>query len=243
MHNRTQYSLSRLFVVIAIACVICGIIRITGRYSIGLHLAFCLAGWLLSRLGHAHLGGLIPALVGADFLAVITIDWVYFCNPEDWLGGRSLVVALATLLTFVGSIVFAIVGAKQKVHWKTQLAFAFATFVALLAWHIMVPPIGGANVSRVRKADAAANSTAALKAVRLVDKVCLQLGRIPDAAEMNNLLPEPLPLVRHFNQEAERIRYRRLRNGSYELSYPAYSWDMFIYSSSESQKGWQRIPF
>jgi hypothetical protein len=245
-HDSTiRFSLRHMFGVTAFIALTLGVVSYTGSIAYGIHLSLCLAGWVMWRIGHGHLGGLIPALLGGDLLLCLSVGWI-MSGSEDFLGIRVIMGVFASLFVFVGVGVLLWISTKKRRFWKHQIAIAAAILFILAVWWAAVPMLGNATIARRQTADIAANNLATAKAIAMVEKVRQQIGAVPDESALSELLKEPLPSVR-WDGLSDQIRYARTSDATYQLIYFDISMLLFpdyvIYDSATPKKGWYRIPF
>lgn len=234
-----------MFGVTAFITLTLGVVSCTGSIAIGIHLSLCLTGWLMWRIAHGHLGGLIPALLGGDLLLCLSVGWIT-SGSEDPFGIQVFTGAFASLFVFVGVGVLLWVSTKKRRFWKHQIAIAATILFILAVWWAAVPMLGNATIARRQAADIAANKLATAKAIAMVEKVRQQIGAVPDEGTLSDLLQEPLPSVR-WDGRSRQIEYKRTGDTTYQLSYLDVAMLLFpdyvIYDSAAPKKGWCRIPF
>ena len=236
-----RFSLLHLFGVTTLVAFILGMVSYTGSIPLGIHLSLCLTGWLMRRFLHAHLGGVIPALLGGDVLLCSSFGWAHR-GSEDFLGLRAVFVVIASLVVLVGLGVLVWVGTKRQQFWKQQIAIAATIAVVLAAWWSAVPTLGNAAIARRRASDIAANTAATAKALALVEEARQRTGTTPDEGELKGLLPS----VR-WDGVSVQIEYHRIDDTRYWLNYSdpsGLSWiggTDVIYNSATPNKGWYRV--
>jgi hypothetical protein len=239
-----RFSLLELFGVTSFVALILGIVSYTGSILVGIHLSLCLTGWLMRRLLHGQLGGIIPALLGGDFLLCSSVAWVHH-GSEDFMGIHKMLDVIATLVVCVGLGALVWVGIKRQRFWKQQIAIATIIAVILAAWWIAVPALGNAAIARRRASDIAANKVATARAIAMVEEVRQRSGMTPNEDGLRELLREPLPSVR-WDGLSGQIQYHRTGDTTFQLSYidpSMFFGDIVIYDSATPKKGWYRITF
>lgn len=239
-----RFSLRQLLTVTGYLAFTVAVVVNTGSIALGIHLSLGLVGWIMWRFAHGHLGGIIPALLGGDFLLCSSVVWVVQ-GSEDFMGVRSMFNVLASLLVLVGLAGLIWIGMTEQRFWKHQMGIAAAIGCILVAWWIAIPALGHAAIASRRAADTAANNLAAAKGIVLVEDVRKRTGTTTDADRLEELLTEPIPSVR-WDGNSQQIRYQRTGDTTYQLSYIDSSmfWgDTVTYDSATPTKGWYRIPF
>jgi len=245
-HNSPiQFSLRQMFGVTGFVAFTLGMVSYTGSTAVGVHLSLCLIGWVMWRIVHVGLGGLVLIILGADILACRAVDWIVN-GSEDFLGAQEMFNWFASLLVLAGAGWLLIKASKKQGCHGRQAAVAVVALSSLIAWWAVVPTLGNNAIARRRAADNAANNKAVADAIAMVEQVVKQSGTTPDEDELIELLGEPLPSVR-WDGISREIRYRRMSETTYQLSYldPGgilFS-DIITYDSNTPKRGWYRVPF
>ncbi len=243
--NAIRFSLRSLLVVTSYVAGTMAVVSYTNNIAFGFHLSLGLVGWIMWRFAHGHLGGLIPALLGGDLLLCSSVSWV-FHGSEDFMGFRVAFSAIASLLVLTGLGVFAWIGARKRSFWRNQVCIAATIFCTLIVWWIAIPTLGNAAMSHRRALDIAANSTAAIKAISMVEDAQQRNRKTPDRDSLNGILNEPLPSVR-WDGYTQKIQFEKTSDTTFRLSYidPSmfFMGDIVVYDSGTPAKGWYRIPF
>lgn len=237
-----RFSLRQMFGVTGFVALTLGIVSYTGSVAYGIHLSMFLIGWVMWRVLHAHPKGLIPVLLGGDFLLWVAYERVLRGSEEDFLGYRTMISVFGSLLVVFGVSRLVRVGSKKQRFWERQKVIAAAIMSILLVLWVAIIVLGNTAIARRRAADTAANNLATAKAIAMVEEVRRQTGTTPDEDTLPVLLREPLPSVR-WNGCSQQIRYTRTGDTSYELHYydmRVFLGDTIVY---DSVKGWYRVPF
>lgn len=239
--STVRFSLLSLLVVTTyIACTM-AVVSYTKNIVFGVHLTLGLVGWIIWRFAHGHLGGLIPTMLGSDFLLCSSAEWVLH-GSEDFLGICLALNVIASLIVLTGIGLFAWVSSKKRHNWLNQVCIAASIFFALVVWWIVTPRLGSAALSHRRALDIAANGSAEVKAISIIEDALRRYGNLPDS----DSLYEPLPSVR-WDRFTHMIRYQKTSDTTFQLTYidPSmlFMGDIIVYDSSNPKKGWYRIPF
>ncbi len=238
----TRFSLRGLFVLTSLVAFAVALVSFTSHRAFGIHLLFILIGWILKRYVGGRLGGVVPALIGFDFLACISIPWIQKGN-EDFF--REMFLAISTCLVAIGIGVLCILAEPRNKGLNNQAWLAGGFTLALILWWVTVPRLGEASTAKRRAADVSANIAAASRAIELVEEVGARWGLSPDKQALNQRLSEPLPRIQWDGSYGE-ISYFRTSGTTYQLQYvePCGFWgDILTYDSTKPEKGWVRVPF
>lgn len=237
-----RFSLRHTFGVTAFIALTLGIVSYTGSVAYGIHLSMFLIGWVMWRILHAYPQGLIPILLGADFLLWVAYERGLCGSEEDFFGYRMILSVFASVLVLVGVAILVRTGNKKHQFWKHQIIIAATISCVLVALRGAIIVLGNTAIAERRATDIAATKLATAKAIVMVEEVRKQTGTTPDEDALAKRLREPLPSVR-WDGRTQQIRYRRTGDTTYELLYydmRGFMGDTVVY---DSVKGWYRIPF
>lgn len=242
-NENLRFTLKHLFVVVALLAVALTAGRVTGSIVISIQLLVLVIGWIMHRFMHAHLGALIPCLLGFDYLAIRGVAWAYF-GFEGFFD--EFPNSAASILVLVGSSAFAYLATCKGPQARWQLIHAVTFFALLLAWWTFIPALGDVAVTRRRAIETAQNNAAMTQAVAQVEALRQKLGRVPSEADLNDHLKDGLPKIRSGSGERA-ISYNHVSDQEYHLWCLISSGDLWgdihYYDSDQPQKGWQVEPF
>ena len=233
-----RFTLKHLFIVVALLAGALSAGRVTGSVAISIHLTLLVIGWIMYRFMYAHLAGLIPCLLGFDYLASRGIGWAYF-GFEDFFD--DFLSSAASILVLVGSCTFLYLATREGLRSRWQLINAVLFFALFVAWWVFIPALGNAAVAQRKAGEAAQNNAAMTQAVAQVEAIRQKLGHIPTEAEINEQFKNGLPQVRDGLRETA-INYDR-DDQEYHLWFIINWGDVYNYRSGQPQKGWQVEPF
>lgn len=232
-----RFTLRNLLIVTGLLAAALSVGHWTNSPLLSVHLTLLVLGWVAFKFLHASLAGLIPCLIGVDFLTIGAIVWVYRAI-EPWF--EMIVYLFASFLLVVGICIFLFVAINKRPFWRWQLAAAAIFSSLLLGWWLVIPALGEHVIAQRRARDTAHNNIATAAAVAQVEAVRSQLGRAPTASEFKELSKEPLPKINWDGRTIE-IEYRNVNDKEYWLEY--FNWDIYLYHSTEPKRGWFREPF
>jgi len=238
-NENLRFTLRHLFVVTALSAMALAAGRVTGSPALTIHLTLVVVGWLIYYVLHGHLAGILPCLLGADYLTIHAIDWTYRANAPFMF--EPVLDMFASFLIFVGLGIFVILGCRKGPYWRWQLANAAIFFTLLIAWWLVIPMIGERVIAQQRARDTVRNNAAMSQAVAQVEAIRSQLGRVPTDLEFGELSKAPLPTIYWDGRKIE-MDYRYVSDKEYWLSY-LLSWDIYSYHSTEPKRGWFSVPF
>ncbi|MFO0943266.1 MAG: hypothetical protein U0930_21235 [Pirellulales bacterium] len=242
--NRSSFTLIGLLGVTTYVAISLGLIVFTAS-TLGVHLLFILVGWIAWRYGHGRLAGIVPALIGLDLLTCSSFSLVTY-GDEDFLGIRTLISAVCSILVFVGIGMLWIIAERRNRYWGNQIVILACLLVALIAWWSVIPNLGRATTARRQQVDISYNNEVTAKAIELIEEYLRAHGKTPDQNDVDQQLPEPLPSARWANHYSK-IQYQKLDQSSYMLTYidPAsvFMGDIITYDSRTPEIGWYRVPF
>jgi hypothetical protein len=241
-NENLRFNLKHVFVLVALLAAALSAGRITGSPAMSIHLTLLVVGWIMYQFMHARLAGLVPCLLGLDYLTITGIHWTYFARDSNFLI-NGIFNTFASFLIFAGIAAFFVCFSNRKrPYWEWQLINAIAFLAVLVVWWLVVPYFGEAAVAQRRARDTANNNAAMAESVAQVEAICQKLSRVPSAQEFKDLLKERLPHVRDDSFETE-IHYNYINDHQYRLWYIIGWGDTYNYDSAQPKKGWYYEPF
>jgi hypothetical protein len=235
-----QFSLLSLLAAAPYLALAFGIGRMLESPQMVAHLMLLLLGWVLHRFANAHIGGLIPLLLGFDILFCHGISWVYHGYEGYGFVPHEMVLLLSSIPIVISVAVFSCQATYNRQHRIFQASIALVSLVLLAGWCVVVPAIGKTAIATRQSRETVANKAAMTNAVDQIETLRLELGRVPEESELNDLLTEPLPEI-NWDGWNTRIKYQKTGDDKYQLWYT--NSDVYNYDSSTPDRGWYSEPF
>jgi len=204
------------------------------------HLMLLFLGWVLHHFAKAHIGGLIPLLLGFDILFCHGISWVYHGYEGYGFIPHEMVLVFGSISVVISAAVFSYMAALKRRHRVVQACIALFSLVLLASWCVVVPSIGKTAISTRQSRETVTNNAAMANAVDQIEALRIALGRVPEESELDDLLTEPLPEI-NWDGWNTRIKYHKNGDDNYLLWYT--NWDVYYYDSSTPERGWYSEPF
>ena len=138
--RRFQFSLRAMLVSTAIFAAVLGLTVWSHAPEIALSVSLAVLVLSLWRFTLASRVGLVFFTTGAYWLGIVAIDWCYWGEPWALVFASP---ATGSLLLTIGIVVFLLTPIWKKKATTVQLVCAAVALALLVAWWLIVPPLGG----------------------------------------------------------------------------------------------------
>src|SRR5262245_10658717 len=103
-HN-LRFTLKHLFLLVTLFAAALFVGRAAGSVALSIHLLLLILGWAFHRFLQASLAGLIPCLLGFDYLVIRGIGWIHLGDEGPFIFD-GVFNTVATSLVVIGVLIF-----------------------------------------------------------------------------------------------------------------------------------------